>query len=329
MIKESSLERLPRILALSFALLGSNCGNSSAGVSAACVPYDTQLCYGPGACRGGQTCNADGAGWTACDCGLSPTEDAGPSQLGGCSEDSKATTNTCVDNTAIPMASSKYWINNNVWGRPANDSTSRQCSWFSCFMGETLSWGTSWTWNGGYSVKSYPSVVLGWHWGVMVANTGLPVQLTEHRTINTGWDFMVNQTDAGPFSLDVAYDLWIHTISNPDSSSTGANQPSDEVMIWLYNLNTRPAGSLVAQAISLGGTTWDLWEGPTQDWTIHSFVRTANTNSSTLNIGDFLNYLVTERALDETKYLTSVQAGIEVLKGSGEVNTSSYYCDVH
>jgi len=33
MIKKGSLKRLPRILALSFALLGSNCGNSSAGVS--------------------------------------------------------------------------------------------------------------------------------------------------------------------------------------------------------------------------------------------------------------------------------------------------------
>jgi len=58
-------------------------------------------------------------------------------------------------------------------------------------------------------------------------------------------------------------------------------------------------------------------------------VLTANSNSATLNIGDFSDYLVTERALDETKYLTSVQAGIEVLKGSGEVNTTSYYCDVH
>ena len=34
-----------------------------------CVPNVTQLCYGPGGCRGGQSCLADGSGWTRCDCG--------------------------------------------------------------------------------------------------------------------------------------------------------------------------------------------------------------------------------------------------------------------
>lgn len=38
----------------------------------ACVPDTTQLCHGPGACRGAQSCLADGTGYTSCDCGGEP-----------------------------------------------------------------------------------------------------------------------------------------------------------------------------------------------------------------------------------------------------------------
>lgn len=34
-----------------------------------CMPNATQLCVGPGGCRGGQRCAADGKVWTMCDCG--------------------------------------------------------------------------------------------------------------------------------------------------------------------------------------------------------------------------------------------------------------------
>jgi hypothetical protein len=37
-----------------------------------CVPNATQVCYGPGACRGGQSCATDGRSWSSCDCGPLP-----------------------------------------------------------------------------------------------------------------------------------------------------------------------------------------------------------------------------------------------------------------
>ncbi|MEO8181996.1 MAG: hypothetical protein ABI895_24445 [Deltaproteobacteria bacterium] len=42
-----------------------------------CIPGVTQLCLGPAACRGAQACLADGRGYGPCDCGTSPTSDAG------------------------------------------------------------------------------------------------------------------------------------------------------------------------------------------------------------------------------------------------------------
>jgi hypothetical protein len=40
----------------------------AAAAALSCMANATQLCYGPGGCRGGQRC-ADGKAWTVCDCG--------------------------------------------------------------------------------------------------------------------------------------------------------------------------------------------------------------------------------------------------------------------
>jgi len=45
-----------------------------------CMPNATQLCYGPGGCRGGQSCTADGKAYTACDCGNAPAQTSSVSQ---------------------------------------------------------------------------------------------------------------------------------------------------------------------------------------------------------------------------------------------------------
>lgn len=45
-----------------------------------CTPGETQMCVGPGACRGGQACMTDGSGFLPCDCGAGQTapDAAGP-----------------------------------------------------------------------------------------------------------------------------------------------------------------------------------------------------------------------------------------------------------
>lgn len=42
---------------------------SASTAAGSCMPNATQLCYGPGGCRGGQSCAADGQSFTPCDCG--------------------------------------------------------------------------------------------------------------------------------------------------------------------------------------------------------------------------------------------------------------------
>lgn len=52
--------------------------------------------------------------------------------------------------------------------------------------------------------------------------------------------------------------------------------------------------------------------------------RTSTTTSSSLAITDFTNLLVSSYGLDGSYYLSSVQAGVEVWTGEGQIDSNSY-----
>ncbi|MFI1989936.1 cellulose binding domain-containing protein [Actinoplanes sp. NPDC020271] len=220
----------------------------------------------------------------------------------------------CTDYAALIRG--KYWVNNNVWGRA--DGTGSQCVWENGLNGDNLSWGTNWTWAGDTTkVKAYASAVLGWHWGWKTTGTGLPVQLSAGKKVQTSWNFTVTQKTSN--IMNVSYDLWFHTKSNPD----WPDQPADEVMVWLYKSGgAGPVGTKQA-TVTVGGTTWDLYRGNI-GWNVYSFVRTSNTTSAVLDLTDFTDDLAGRGWLDKTKYLSSVQAGTEIFTGSGQLDTSAY-----
>lgn len=221
----------------------------------------------------------------------------------------------CTDFAALVRG--KYWVNNNVWGKA--DGTGSQCVWENGLSGDNLSWGTRWTWAGDNTkVKSYASSVLGWHWGWKVpTGTGLPVQLSAGKAVTANWNFQVTQTTSNV--MNVAYDLWLHDIANPDWQ----NNPTDEVMVWLYRSGgAGPVGTKQA-TVTIAGTTWDLYKGNI-GWEVYSFVRTSSTSAATLNLTDFTDDLVARGWLAKTKYLSSVQAGTEIFTGSGRLDTTAY-----
>jgi xyloglucan-specific endo-beta-1,4-glucanase len=316
------------IVVLLGAAAGEACNDSVD--PAACTPYATQACLGEAACRGGQSCAPDGRSWSACDCGASVAPPSlGPQAL-ACDADVKASSLDCYDSAVIRDGDSPYWIGADVWGRLPGDTTSTQCIWMNCRSADLIAWGSEWSWTGsGNTVKAYPSAVLGWKWGVRVADTGLPISLGEPHALPTGWRFAVTQTAEGPFRMNASYDLWVHTVPNPDGSGKGDNQPTDEIMVWMYQLGgANPAGQVVVPSVQLAGTSWDLWEGPVKTWTTHSFMRTENATAAEIDLSDFVQYLVVQRGLDSRKYLTSIQAGSEVFVGSGRLETSAYYARV-
>jgi hypothetical protein len=240
----------------------------------------------------------------------------GACQASSCTSGMPQQNYSCTEYNQIVLG--KYWVNNNVWG--ADGATGSQCIWSTCQSGNTIGWGTDWTWSGAASsVKSYASAVLGWHWGWVVpqASTGLPIQLSSGASATCGWTFQVTQSG----TINVAYDLWLHSISNPDYAS----DPTEEIMIWLYNSGAGPIGTQQT-TVTIGGASWALYRGQNGSTNVYSFLRSSNTTSTTLNLMDFLSDLVSRGWVSSSRYLTSIEAGTEVFTGTGSVDTDSYSC---
>jgi len=221
---------------------------------------------------------------------------------------------TCTAFDTITMG--KYYLFNNLEGQ--DDGTGWQCTYSDWQSGDTIGWGTDWSWADNPSnVKSYASAVLGWHWGFQISDTGLPIQLSDGISVAADWSFTVDQTTAG--TLDVSYDLWFHTIDNP----TWEDEPTDELMIWLYySGGAAPIGN-TATTLTVGDSTYDLHVG-TITWNVFSFVRTSTTESASFDIKDFTDALINLGYMENTKYLSSVESGTEIFIGDGSLNVDSY-----
>jgi len=221
---------------------------------------------------------------------------------------------TCVAYDTILMG--KYYLNNNLEGE--DYGTGWQCTYNNWQSGDTIGWGTDWSWaDSPYNVKSYSSAVLGWHWGWVVTDSGLPIQLSDGTSVAADWSFTVTQTTS--CVMDVSYDLWFHEISDP----TWADEPTDELMIWLYySGGAGPLGSTVT-TVTIGDGTWDLYVG-TNTWNVYSFYRTSTTESDSFDIKDFTDTLINLGYLDSSKYLTSIESGTEIFTGDGTLNVDSY-----
>jgi hypothetical protein len=221
--------------------------------------------------------------------------------------------------TYASITQNKYWINNNLWG--ISGATGWQGIWDTCTSGNTIGWGTDWNWSGtSNQVKSYASAILGWHWGWKIAGTGLPVQISSNKNVTCGWTYRVTPGQ----TIDVSYDLFAHSMANPGY----ADQPTDEIMIWLYKAGgAGPIGGVDSTA-SIGGASWEVHKGSTGTWNVYSYVRTTNVTSATLNLMDFLKDVTTKGWMSSSKYLTSIQAGTEVFVGTGRLDTDNYYCTI-
>ncbi|WP_260327896.1 GH12 family glycosyl hydrolase domain-containing protein [Streptomyces sp. Ag109_O5-1] len=80
-------------------------------------------------------------------------------------------------------------------------------------------------------------------------------------------------------------------------------------------------------SVSLDGAMWDIYQGDI-GWNVYSFVRRANTTGATLNLDDFTQALVRRKLLSNDKYVSGIESGTEVFKGSGRLDTKSYSVDI-
>ena len=92
------------------------CSNST------CPPGNTQICVGPGGCRGGQMCAADGEHWGPCDCSNPGDADSGYSGDAEADAEVPPLTGTIKLSavTPVPVAPTAFGVNYWSWAKADN-----------------------------------------------------------------------------------------------------------------------------------------------------------------------------------------------------------------
>jgi hypothetical protein len=169
----------------------------------------------------------------------------------------------------------------------------------------------------------YPFIYRGCHWGACTSHSGLPIQVSAIRpgTVVTSWS---TTQPRGSNVYNVAYDVWF----NQSPSTTG--QPDGaELMIWLnHHGHVRPAGSLVASDVSIGGHDYHVWLRQRRFDTITYTMTTGATSVSRLDLQALVADAVSRGYIGSSWYLIGVEAGFELWHGGTGLATNSFSVQV-
>jgi len=212
---------------------------------------------------------------------------------------------------------SEYTVQNNVWNNQGSGTQCIQALWNNGKTAGFIATPQNIDIAAEVGPKSYPSVVLGWHYGTFHGSYGSARQISTLTTIPSKWTYTV---PTGTESYNVSYDIWIHAQNNP-AMPNGAL----ELMIWTNHRDTVPIGQQIETNVSLGGGTWEVWYGQnTNGWNTLSYVNIANPSGIELDVANFINDAVTRGYTSGSDYLLGVQAGFEIWRGNTEFKSDSY-----
>jgi hypothetical protein len=230
-----------------------------------------------------------------------------------------AATTLCNSQTT-PVGGGTYTVQNNEWGSSAPECITTSGGTDFTVANSSISNSTSGAPGG------YPSIYQGCHWGSCSSGglSSTPVQVSNLTTgkVTTSWS---TTQPGGGNDYDVAYDIWF----NHTSTTTG--QPNaEELMIWLnHNGPVQPFGSEVATNVSIGGHTYNIWEG-NQGWNTVSYTMTSGTTSvSNLDVGQLAQDSVSRGYMSGSDWLIDVEAGFELWQGGTGLATNSFSVNVN
>jgi Glycosyl hydrolase family 12/Cellulose binding domain/Putative Ig domain len=230
-----------------------------------------------------------------------------------------AATTLCNSQTAS-VGGGTYIVQNNEWGSSAPECISTSGGTDFTVANSSISNSTSGAPGG------YPSIYQGCHWGACssggLSTTPIQVSNLTPGKVTTSWS---TTQPGGSNVYDVAYDIWF----NHTSTTTG--QPNaEELMIWInHNGPVQPFGSQVATNVSIGGHTYNIWEG-NQGWNTVSYTMTSGTTSvSNLDIAQLAQDSVSRGYMSGSDWLIDVEAGFELWQGGAGLATNSFSVNVN
>ncbi|KAF9453708.1 glycoside hydrolase family 12 protein [Macrolepiota fuliginosa MF-IS2] len=196
-------------------------------------------------------------------------------------------------------------------------STGSQSSQVTAVNGNSITWHTTYTWQGGpFNVKSYANLDL---------RVGLGKSLSQISSIPASWSWTYTSASSD-LVADVSYDMWL---SNVASSSGASSTSTFEVMVWLSARGgAGPAGSQIGTA-SVNGVTWKLFKGTVSTWTVFSFVAPSEMTNFNQDLKPFFTFLTNSEGVPSSQFLVQAQAGTEPFVGSATLTTNSYSLSIN
>jgi hypothetical protein len=223
-----------------------------------------------------------------------------------------ATTTLCNSQTAA-VDGGQYTVQNNEWNSSAPECVTTDGNTDFTVANSSIDLPTDGA-PGGYA-----SIYKGCHWGACTSGSGLPLQVSDMTPgkVTTSWS--TTQTYTGAY--DVAYDIWYN-----QTPTTSGQPDAEEMMIWInHDGGVQPAGSVVASNVSIGGSTYTIWESRASTWNVVSYVlNTGTTSVSNLDVDLLAADSVSRGYMTDSDYLIDLEAGFEIWQGGVGLATNSY-----
>ena len=233
----------------------------------------------------------------------------------------RAATTQLTQMQITPVAGGVYNVQNNEWGSGAAESITTDGNADFTVANSAIDNAT----NG--APGGYPSIYQGCHWGTCTSGglTADPIQVSSLTSgkVTTSWS---TTQPGGSNDYDVAYDIWF----NQTPTTTG--QPNGtELMIWLnHNGPVQPFGSQIASDVSIGGTSYNVWEGSQGSFDTVSYTMTTGTTSvSDLDLAPLVQDAVSRGYTSTSWYLIDIEAGFELWQGGAGLATNSFSVDIN
>jgi hypothetical protein len=230
-----------------------------------------------------------------------------------------ATTTLCQEQTA-PVAGGTYTVQNNEY-----DSSAAECVTTDGNADFTVASSAIDNTTDG-SPGAYPSIYQGCHWGNCssggLASDPVEVSALTPGKVTTSWS---TTQPGGSNAYDVAYDIWFN------KTPTTSGQPDcTELMVWLnHDGSVQPFGSTIASDVTVGGHTYNIWEGAQPTWNTITYDMTSGTSSvSNLDVGTLAQDAVSRGYLSSSCYLIDVEAGFELWQGGAGLATNAFSVDI-
>jgi hypothetical protein len=242
-------------------------------------------------------------------CGGQPVISSKGSQAG--------TTKICQEDVySVPASGGTYIVQNNEFNSGAPECVTTDGHADFTVVNSSVDGAT----NG--APAGYPSIYEGCHWGKCSSGglTATPIKVSDLTPgkVTTSWSTI---QPGGGNIYDVTYDIWFNR-----TPATSGQPNCTELMIWLNHAGgVEPIGSQMASNVSIGGLSYNIWEGP-QPWgdTVTYEMTTGITSVSGLDVGTLAQDAVRRGYLPESCYLIDVEAGFELWRGGAGLATTSF-----